>query len=155
MNLSDDRVVKFLDSCYEAGIKRPELFLISKMPQVYNWLKGCFPRGILPTDIDGEVELNGHFLRMEFKHERALRNGAIPRGQMMALSRVVQLRAPSAETKVFTVLLIGTSNETGEPSCCDIWYPGGKKQGVENCDVKRIREICKRWSAYAEKSNVL
>ena len=54
MNLYNEIVMKFIDACYGAGIKRPELFLISKMPQVYNWLKGCFPRGILPTDIDGE-----------------------------------------------------------------------------------------------------
>lgn len=143
MNLSDDRVIKFLDACFAAGIKRPDAFLLSKMPQVYNWLKGCFPRGILPTDIDGEVEINGHFLRFEFKHENALRTGAIPKGQHSALCALVK-------AGLFTVLLIGV-NDMGEPTCCEIWHHNGVKTPLRECNKDFIRSVCVRWSEMAGK----
>lgn len=142
MNLSEDRIIKFLDACYDAGIKSPDAFLISKMPQVYNYLKGCFPRGILPTDIDGEVEINGHFLRLEFKHETALRNGRVPNGQMKALRGLI-------DTKRFTVMLIGTDDKS-QPTCAQIWYEDGKIISKENCDVEWFRSKCSGWSKYAE-----
>lgn len=145
MNLSEDRVVKFLDACYDAGIKRPDLFLISKMPQVYNWLKGCFPRGILPTDIDGEVEINGHFLRFEFKHENALRNGTIPRGQHSALSALVKAGK-------FTVLLIGT-NDMGDPTCIEIWHHNGVKTKLRDCNRDYVQGLCRRWSSSVSASS--
>jgi hypothetical protein len=28
----------------------------------WDWMAGCFPRGIMPTDLDGVVEINGHVL---------------------------------------------------------------------------------------------
>jgi hypothetical protein len=144
MNLSEDRVIKFIDACFDAGIKRPDLFILSKMPQVYNWLKGSFPRGILPTDIDGEVEINGRFLRFEFKHEKALRNGAIPRGQYRAMRSLV-------ETKYFTILLIGV-NDMGDPTCCELWLANGKVEKLKDCYKLHIYKLCSQWSRYAETS---
>jgi hypothetical protein len=144
MKLEDDRIMKFLDACYDAGIKRPEAFILSKMPQVYGWLKGAFPRGILPTDIDGEVEINGHFLRMEFKHESAMRNGRIPKGQHAALKSLVN-------TKKFTVLLIGT-NDGGEPTCYEVWHHNGSITKLMDGDVAQVFDLCRRWSKYAEQS---
>lgn len=138
MNLSEDRIIKFLDACYDAGIKRPEAFLVSKMPQVYNYLKGCFPRGILPTDIDGEVEIHGHFLRLEFKHETALRNGRIPRGQHAALKALIK-------TKAFTVFIIGT-NDDGDPTCAEVWCESGKTFSYEKCDREWVKKQCKAWA---------
>lgn len=142
MNLQDDRVIRFLDECYAAGIKRPEQFILAKMPQVYSWLKGAFPRGILPTDIDGEVEINGHFLRFEFKHENAIRSGAIPKGQMMALSALIT-------TGRFTVLLVGVS-ELGIPSCYEVWFHNGAKRALQDCKPEDLRELCAKWAKYAE-----
>ncbi len=112
------------------------------MPQVYNWLKGCFPRGILPTDIDGEVEINGHFLRMEFKHESALRNGSLPKGQHMALRALIK-------TNAFTVVLIGTC-DMGEPTCYEAWFENGKISKLKDCDKDSLREFFSKWSKYAE-----
>lgn len=143
MNLENDRVADFLDACFSAGIKQPEAFLIAKMPQVYSWLKGAFPRGILPTDIDGEVEINGHFLRIEFKHESAIRNGRVPKGQHKALKALIS-------TGKFTVLLVGTSDK-GIPSCFETWYPNGKVESLKDCGPDDIWNLCNRWSAYAEK----
>jgi hypothetical protein len=135
--------MRFLDSCYDAGIKRPEAFILSKMPQVYGWLKGAFPRGILPTDIDGEVEIKGSFLRMEFKHESAMRNGRIPRGQHAALKSLIA-------TGKFTVLLVGT-NDGGTPTCYEIWHHNGTITPLKDADAATIYDVCSRWAAFAEK----
>lgn len=144
MNLGDDRVMRFLDACFDAGIKRPEAFILSKMPQVYGWLKGAFPRGILPTDIDGEVEISGNFLRMEFKHESAMRNGRIPKGQYNALKSLIV-------TGKFTVLLIGT-NDGGEPTCFEAWHHNGKITKLQDGDGKKVFDFCQRWADWAEKN---
>lgn len=145
MNLYEDRVIRFLDECYAAGIKRPEQFLLSKMPQVYSWLKGAFPRGILPTDVDGEVEINGQFLRMEFKHENALRNGAIPKGQHRALKGLIS-------TGKFTVILVGMS-DAGIPTCFEAWYPNGTIAKLSDCNHEQVKDFCQRWSNYAEQTH--
>ncbi len=142
MNLHEDRVIRFLDACYDAGIKNPESFILSKMPQVYSWLIGAFPRKILPTDIDGEVEICGQFLRFEFKHENALRDGRIPKGQLMALKALIQ-------TRVFTVLLIG-NNDRGETACFEAWYNNGNKSPLKDANRQDIYDFCERWSAWAE-----
>ena len=143
MNLQDDRVMRFLDACFDAGIKRPEAFILSKMPQVYGWLKGAFPRGILPTDIDGEVEINGHFLRMEFKHESAMRNGRIPKGQHAALKSLIF-------TKKFTVLLVGT-DDGGNPTCYEAWHHNGTITPLMDATSNDVREFCSRWATFAAK----
>lgn len=142
MNLSDDRVWDFLEACWNAGIKNPASFLISKRPQVYDWLKGIFPRGILPTDIDGEVEINGQFLRLEFKDESALRNGVIAKGQMKALKRLTS-------TKRFTVFIIGT-NLQGSPTCMVTYHHNGKFTELQDMDQSGVQDRCRKWSLWAE-----
>lgn len=142
MNLSDDRVIRFLDACFDAGIKNPESFIQSKMPQVYSYLKGAFPRGILPTDIDGEVEIQGRFLRFEFKHENALRNGRIPKGQLTALNNLIL-------TRRFTILLIGT-NDMGDPTCFEVWKSTGTKEPLKEIQKRDLYEFCKQWSQWAD-----
>lgn len=144
MNLQDDIVYKAFNACYEAGINNPEGFIISKLPQVFNYLKGCFPRGILPTDIDGVVEVNRNYLWLEFKTQNQLRNGAIPRGQMMCMTRLSQ-------NPTFTVFLIGTDTQ-GDPTCMEIINPNGKRLPLEDVDGRDgLREKCKQWSTWAEK----
>lgn len=139
---SPDIVSRFLDACFDAGIKRPEAFIISKMPQVYGWLKGAFPRGILPTDIDGEVEIQGHFLRFEFKHETALRNARIPKGQYQSLKSLIN-------TGRFTVLLIGT-NDKGEPTCSETWYHNKIVSPLSDCNRQDVFSFCSRWAEWAQ-----
>lgn len=143
MNISEDKVCEFLDACWNAGIKDPVAYLLSKRPQVYDWLKGAFPRGILPTDIDGEVEVGGQFLRLEFKHETALRNGHMPKGQIMALRKL-------SSTGLFTVMIIGIG-VTAEPTCVIAYKCNGEITGVEDADRTSIRERCRLWSEWADK----
>ncbi len=142
MNLTNDIVGRFLDACYEAGIKCPERFLQAKMPQVYGWLRGAFPRNILPTDVDGEVEINGYFLRLEFKHESALRNGRVPKGQLMCFKSLI-------ETGKFTVMLIGT-DEIGTVNCYELWTRN-RIWKLADVSPSELKEKMAKWSAWAEK----
>lgn len=142
MKLRDDTILNFIEGCWKAGIKNPLSFLLSKRPQVYDWLKGAFPRGILPTDIDGEVEINGYFLRFEFKSREALENGYIPKGQKQALTRL-------CETKRFTVFVIGI-DENAEPSCIEIYKHNGTQTKLMKTDRNGIREKCKAWAEWAQ-----
>lgn len=141
MNLRDDRVLKFLDSCQGAGIRNPETLIAAKMTQIYDWLKGAFPRGILPTDIDGEVELNAYFLRFEFKAEDRLRNGEIPRGQDIAFRTITDV-AP------FTVFVIG-NDINGEPTCMQTYY-AGKLGPLQEITKEGIRERVIAWVAFVQ-----
>lgn len=137
--LSDDRIGGFLDQCYASGIKDPLRFLTDKMPRLYGFLKGAFPRGILPTDIDGEVEINGYFLRMEFKHESALRQGRVPRGQLMCFESLIN-------TGRFTVFIVG-HDSAGAVKCIEIRGRNGTRE-LEECDHAKLYEYCKSWADY-------
>jgi hypothetical protein len=137
MNLQNDLVMSFLDHCDRAGIRNPAEFLISKRPHCFDWLKGAFPRGILPTDIDGEVEINGHFLRFEFKAESRVRNGEIPKGQARLFQKLV-------ETGFHTVFLIGVDN-SGRPTCIQI-YTTKNRSIFREADEASIFGLCKRWA---------
>lgn len=53
----------------------------------WDYLMEAFPRGIIPTDVDGMVEINGSFLFIEQKRAGAF----IPEGQRMALLRLAAL----------------------------------------------------------------
>lgn len=146
MKLELDPVERFLNQCNAAGIKDPVRFLISKLPQTYGWLKGAFPRGILPTDIDGLVEINGHFLLMEFKHEDALRTGRVPKGQYFMLARLI-------DTKSFTVFMVGT-NERSHPSILQILYPSTSSKPralIDPIDENGVYEQCQKWAQWAER----
>jgi hypothetical protein len=146
MSLHDERICRFLDQCSAVGIRNPVEFLLSKVPIVYSWLKGAFPRGILPTDIDGEVELNHRFLRFEFKHERCLREGAIPKGQHILFERLVR-------TGFFSVLLIG-QDDAGRVTCYQAYTlsPAGtlKVHGLVDANEAAVADLCKRWVAKVE-----
>lgn len=145
MQLHDSIVHKFLDDCYRSGIKDPVRFLTDKMPRVYGFLRGAFPRGILPTDIDGEVEINGFFLRLEFKHEKCLRDGRIPRGQAMCFKSLIK-------TKKFTIFYVG-HNSMGEVTCLQVWHKDGVFT-IDPCSTQRFYDACANWANKAEKNQL-
>jgi hypothetical protein len=140
MTLHDTIVAKFIDDCYAAGIKDPVRFLVDKMPRVYGFLRGAFPRGILPTDVDGEVEINGHFLRLEFKHDKSLREGRVAKGQLMCFESLIK-------TGKFTIFYVG-HNDMGEATLLHIWCANGKRKVVDPCDTKRLFTACKNWADF-------
>ena len=141
MTLEDRAISDFLRDCQAAGIRDPVEYIRSKV-HVYSWLEGCFPRGILPTDGDGEVEIKGRFLRFEFKHESVLRSGKIARGQYQAMAGLIK-------TGFFTILLVGT-DDSGKITCCEEWHHTGQKKLLHDCDRGYIQEFCKRWSRYVD-----
>ena len=123
----------FLQRCREAGIRNPDKYLASKVPTVYSYLLGAFPRGILPTDVDGEVELNGRYLRLEFKEEGLVRLSKYPAGQK----------------KGFTLFLVG-HDQAGKIKVLRWVKPGyvsAYETGVINpCNEERLAQACKRWA---------
>ena len=145
MNIYSEEVARFLDRCYESGIKDPVRFMVDKFPRLYGELRGAFPRGILPTDVDGEVELSGQFLRFEFKHEDALRNGYVPKGQLRCIQALVA-------TGKFTVFVVG-HDQTGAPTLCHIYskrYPTNPKL-IDPFDNTQLRQLCATWSDLVQK----
>ena len=132
----------FIQRCQEAGIKSPEKFLVSKIPTTYSYLRGAFPRGILPTDIDGEVELNGRYLRLEFKEEGLVRLSKYPAGQKKAFLRLVK-------EKAFTLFLVG-HDQAGRIKVLRWVKPGyvsAYETGViDPCNEERLAQACKRWA---------
>lgn len=111
---------------------------------VYDWLLGAFPRDIVPTDIDGEIEVGGRFLRLEFKHEAAIRNGIRPSGQLTAFLRV-------AKTGFFTVLFVGT-NDRYEPTCFVPIKSNGEMAPLRETNKDQLREFCHQWAQWAERN---
>lgn len=65
--------------------------LVSQVVQMdYTSIKGCLPYGVTPSDIDGVVEHNGHFLWIETKWERKALSGGQHR-MLVELSRVPKM----------------------------------------------------------------
>jgi len=131
----------FIKRCQEAGIRNPDKYLASKVPTVYSYLLGAFPRGILPTDIDGEVELNGRYLRLEFKEEGLVRLSKYPEGQKKAFLRLVK-------EKQFTLFLIG-HDHGGRVKVMRWVKPGASNSfttGIINpCNEQRLAQACSNW----------
>tara|TARA_R100000808_G_C2063057_1_gene93656 strand:+ start:149 stop:610 length:462 start_codon:yes stop_codon:yes gene_type:complete len=131
----------FIQRCREAGIRNPDKYLASKVPTVYSYLRGAFPRGILPTDIDGEVELDGRYLRLEFKEEGLVRLSKYPEGQKKAFLRLVK-------QKQFTLFLIG-HDHGGRVKVMRWVKPGASNSfttGIINpCNEERLAQACRNW----------
>jgi hypothetical protein len=80
---------------------------INRLPS-WDYMDGCFPRGIIPTDVDGMVEINGSFLFLEEKRA----NACPPPGQLAALKSLsrldrvhVALLRPSAVSEMQLLVL--------------------------------------------------
>ena len=132
----------FLKRCKEAGIRNPDKYLASKVPTTYSYLRGIFPRQILPTDVDGEIELNGNYLRLEFKEQDLIRSSNMPTGQKLAFCRLVR-------DKQFTLFLIGHDN-LGAIKVMR-WVMPGKNNNLETgiidpCNEERLAKACKNWA---------
>jgi hypothetical protein len=107
---------------------------------LWDWgiLNGCFGDTMIkPTDVDGEVERHGLFLRFETKAPGA----NIPVGQDIMFRRL-------AKTGIFTVFVIW--GNTNSPEEIQIYG----KRGVhpkETCDLDKFRERVATWFDYADK----
>lgn len=82
----------------------------------WDWMRGCFPRGIMPTDIDGMVEINGQILFIEQKRCGVSLSG----GQSAAFKSLaknpnvtVWFIRPTIDPQVFECLVKDGSSSTG------------------------------------------
>ncbi len=62
----------------------------------WSWVEGIFPRGIMPTDVDGMIELHGHFFIFETKGTEFT---MVPRGQLYLIEALLR-------TGYFTVMIV-------------------------------------------------
>jgi hypothetical protein len=148
-NLLNEAVSGFLNDCMAVGIRDPLKFILSKQLKVYSYLKGAFPRGILPTDADGEIELNGEFLRLEHKYDYAIRNMS---PENRALSGQTRSLYALVAGKGFTVVFVG-ENDQRHVTCVRVWKP-------DNGEVKEVwypegtedtlRAVCGAWASKAD-----
>lgn len=104
------------------------------MSTLWDWgiLSGCFGETkIRPTDVDGMVERNGHFLFLEAKSTGV----TLPKGQQIMFSR---LAAP----KSFTVFVV--HGDTNQPQRLTVFHNGAWQQDRE-CDLQGFRRAVSRW----------
>lgn len=98
-----------------------------------------FPRGIIPTDIDGMVEINGRFLFLE---EKSMPGASMSGGQQKALARLSHL--PGVTVMVFrpgrhAELDVLEMNERGAT-------------GFQPCDRADFLARIGEWASRAERS---
>ena len=130
---------EFLDEAYGDGFTTVMAWVKSRC---FNWgfLKGSFPRGCVPSDCDGEIEINGHFLRFEMKHENSVRLDQMATGQRRQLHSLLN-------TGYFTVFIVG-HDERHDTKCVRIWEktPRGIGQ-IYRHDYNNddLRNLCEKW----------
>jgi hypothetical protein len=106
----------------------------SRLPD-WGFLKGCFPRGIEPTDIDGMVHLGGDGLdRFLFLEEKG-RFGGLHHGQTRAFHALS--RMPGTQVLCF--------RGHGEAISEMLWYPD--PQSWRSADRELVKQYCMDWAA--------
>ena len=103
------------------NISNTEYATLSRM-YTFAALRDVLPGRITPTDVDNSpgtylIENKGHFLWFEFKTEGA----AIPRGQAIALERLVTRGAPSDTLLVAYHPVIKTVNVPPDIRGLEVW----------------------------------
>jgi len=116
-----------------------ELFIKSLPAQYdgfFDWsfMRGLFPRGIMPMDVDGMVELGGKFIIFETKAPMAM----IPDGQRFTQQALLR-------TGYFTIV-----NIWGDDAEDWVMYTPSGREVKGNGKAPLVDEV-KRWVAYAEK----
>lgn len=106
---------------------------------LWDWavLDGCFGQTrIRPTDIDGEVERNGWFLRLETKAPGA----GIPEGQMRTFRQLIAIGR-------FTILVVW--GRKGKPEKLRIMRPG-QDDVMEPATLEDLRHEVAKWFRAAD-----
>jgi len=102
-------------------------------------MRGCFPRAkIMPTDVDGMVEVNHHFLFIEQKGRLA----HLPEPQRQAYKRL-------AEERNKTVLWLRETEHDDRFEVL-IFSADGPSLGFDTWSIPAIKNWLTDWSAHAE-----
>ena len=123
-------------------IVKPELFING----FWDWgiLKGCFgSTHIEPTDVDGLVERNGHFLVIETKNPDVL----LKKEQVITFTNLIK-------TKKFTVIVVWGKKD--KPEEMMIYYPSYELYnhigwvGKKKANLNDFRSVVKKWFNYVD-----
>ena len=111
---------------------------IERLPS-WEWMRGCFPRDIFPTDIDGMVEIAGRVLFVEQK------GVGVPllQGQRIALKRL-------ASKDGVTVLYLREIADTTDLEALVIG--DGEPQGFQRKTLDELRAWLAAWAVEAERA---
>lgn len=119
----------FRHDCHERGC------YIDGLPS-WDFLDGAFPRGIIPTDIDGMVEVNGHVLFLEEK-----RAGAGPKSGQLSAFRTLS-RLPNVKVVL--------SRPGGVSEMQILVLDGGHGSGWRDVTRADYYAFCEAWSIYSD-----
>ena len=98
------------------------------------------PRNIALTDVDGAVEVNGHFLFLEWKSGEPRE---IPTGQRIYAQRLTKL------SRKVTYVFICADCETMETTHVAVMRKGILSEWVP-CDLPGLKRRVKRWVSRVE-----
>jgi len=107
---------------------------------MWDWaiFEGCFPPRVSPSDIDGVIERNGHFLIIETKSADL---DGIPRGQQITYEAFQRTGA------VTILIMFGDRNA---PSRAVAMLPSGEVRQYPTTDLAEMREVMTRWYQWAD-----
>ena len=134
-------------------IKHPKAFFRESPANydgVFNWdfLNFVFPRRITPTDIDGNVEINGHFLRFETKSPHIDTNLRDQAGQRLSIYRDVIM---SSGRVIY--LMIGKNEKTLSGfRVVSFWKNNLMIGNAKKYQSDDIIKFCQTWSAFADRN---
>ena len=114
---------------------------ITKNAAPFGALKDCFGGKIRPTDIDGIVERNGHFLIFEWKRDGV----PIPLGQKILFEKLTI----HEDITVFVVW-----HEVNRPEIVTKagMFKSGAWKGERATDLAGVRKACAQWFNRVQKS---
>lgn len=102
----------------------------------------CFPRTIQMSDIDGEVELNGRWLRLEWKFPG--REMSASGGQAINYKRLTK-------GKKHAVIVVYGNAEQMTVDRVDVWWDGELTKDYRKVRVlEELQEMIVRWAIWAE-----
>jgi len=130
---------------YESsGIKDISRYVHEIRLKSWGWLRGAFIReNILPTDIDGLVEVNGKFLLFENKYVGA----TMAQGQRQTLEKLVL----NADFVVVRIDWDGAGRVVRFERWAKIKPMGTLEvKNYENSSEEEIRNLCMAWSKWAQ-----
>jgi len=126
--MQNDTKQQLLDSLPDTVYNKP--LFIKNLPANFDgpfdwlWMKGCFGDTIMPMDIDGMVERNGHFFAFETKGVGCM----VPPPQQWTINALIK-------TRFFTVMVIWGDNAED----WTVYYHNGmSRSGNGKEDAKEI-----------------
>ena len=105
----------------------------------------CFPRGAGMGDVDGVVEIGGHFLLHEWKDPSLLPNGWETKDMRQRASGQTYMFNRMAKDDKWTVVVIYGDAETMEIVAIEV-FAKGTHHRIIKCDLAKLKARCKRWA---------